>query len=248
MRGGTVIAATVLLAACGSGGETRADAERVAGLEQPASPSPGTERVAAPDLALCPRREQIEEGLRERSVPIAVPEALRDVMRSGFDNLAFNTRDGATLCVDASWMETIRNAALSPDRRFVEFDWIGYEAFGHVIVDRSGKGQVVDTGVLPAISPSGKLLAAADLGEAGFGALNAFAVWRIAPTGIVEVARQEDASFATDWRMEGWAGETCVDLSATPWEDGTGEVEARQPFRARESNGWHLEPGRCLFA
>src|SRR5690606_4681019 len=162
------------------------------------------------------------------------------------DNFAFATRTGATVCVDASWMEQIGEAALSPDGRFASFDWGGYEAFGHVVVDRTGEGQVLDTGVAPVASPSGRRFAAADLGEAGYGALDAFAVWQIEPAGHRQLAKQAEVPPATDWRIEGWAGETCIDLSATPWEGYTGEADApRERFHAREGRGWRLEPGRC---
>lgn len=243
-----VAASSALLAACGSQEAGREDAAR-AEVAAPTSPSTATPIVRGPDLAVCPARELLEEGLRERTEPIAVPTALRQVMLSGMDNFAFTTVDGTTVCVDASWMEAIEHSELSPDERFASFDWGGYEAFGHVIVDRSGKGQVLDTGVAPVTSPSGKLLAAADLGEAGFGALNAFAVWQIEPAGIRQLAKQDDVPSATDWRIENWAGETCIDLSAIPWEGYTGDADTpRERFRARGSNRWRLEPGRCADA
>lgn len=238
-----IIAATALLAACGAQGDSGADAAQTRDTAPSPAPSPVATPAAAPDLAACPKREPVEEGLRERTAPIAVPAALREVMRSDIDNFAFTTFGGGTTCVDASWFETIHDAALSSDGRFASFDWDGYEAFGHVIVDRGGKGQVVDTGVPPVASPSGKLLAAADLGEAGFGALAGFGVWRIEPAGIRALGKEEDVPSATDWRIEGWAGETCVDLSALPWDS---EADTpRERFRAREGNGWKLEPGRC---
>jgi len=103
--------------------------------------------------------------------------------------------------------------------------------------------------VPPVASPSGKLLAAADLGEAGFGALNAFAVWRIEPDRVRALAKQDDVPSAYDWRVEKWAGETCVELSSVPWGSFAGETSGpREPYRARESDGWRLEPGRCPAA
>ena len=236
----SVIAAT-LMAACSAQPAPDAEATEAA----PTLAAPSTPAPASPDLAACPAREPVEEGLRERTKPIAVPAAFGQVMRSDMDNFAFTTTGGATICVDVSWLESIRDPALSPDKRFASFDWDGYEAYGHVIVDRSGKGQVVDTGVPPVASPSGKLLAAADLGEAGFGALNAFAVWRIEPTGLRQLATHEDMS-ATDWRIESWAGEACIDLSAIPWDGYTGDPNTpRARFHAREGEGWRLEPGGC---
>ena len=206
-------------------------------------------RAFAPRFAVSCSRELLEEGLRERTAPIPVPAVFDGIMRSDMDNFAFATLGGATLCVDASWIEAIEDAALSADGRFASFDWGGYEAYGHVIVDRSGKGQEIDTGVAPVFSPSGRLFAAADLGEAGFGALNAFAVWRIDPASVRQVGRDEEIPSATDWRIESWSGEACIDLSAIPWEGYTGDsTTPRQRFRARETGGWRLEPGRCAGA
>ena len=237
--------APLLLAACQRDNEAA-----------PPAPSPNATLAAAiptadptPNLAKCPARERIEQDIRQRTAPIAVPPSLDKVMASDMDNFALTTLTGATTCVDASWLETIRNPALSADGRFASFDWDGYEAFGHVIVDRAGKGAVTDTGVAPVASPSGKLLAAADLGEAGFGALNAFAVWRIEPDRVRELVKQEDVPQAYDWRIEKWAGETCVELSSVPWESFTAETSGpREPYRAREGKGWQLEPGRCSDA
>ena len=132
-------AAAAVVTACGAEGE---DSGREAIPAPTNAPSPQVQKMASPvpDLAVCPARTLLEEGLRERTEPIAVPAALRSVMRSGMDNFAFVTLAGATVCVDASWMEAIEKPALSPDGRFASFDWGGYEAFGHVIVDRVGKG------------------------------------------------------------------------------------------------------------
>jgi len=244
-----IVAASALLAACGSQGDGKDAAQATDAVPAAASSATVAQATPVPKLDACPARAPVQEGLRERSEPIAVPPALGEVMRSNLDNFALTTLDGATVCVDASWMEAIRNPALSPDGRFAAFDWDGYEAFGHVIVDRAARGQAIDTGVPPVASPSGKLLAAADLGEAAFGALNAFAVWRIEPAGVRQVAKQEDVPSAYDWRIEKWAGETCVELSSVPWESFSAETSGpREPFRASEGTGWRLEPGRCPTA
>jgi hypothetical protein len=178
-----------------------------------------------------------------------VPGVLRDVMRSGMDNFAFTTLAGVTVCLDASWMEELYDPRLSADGRFASFDWAGYETYGHVIVDRGGSGQELDTGVAPVFSPSGRQFAAADLGEAGYGALNAFAVWRIEPGTLRQLAKHEQVPEATDWTIDRWAGEHCLELSAIPWDGYTGEADTpRERFRATEAGGWRIEPGRCAGA
>jgi hypothetical protein len=243
MRRIIVAAWACTLAACGSQSEAGDEPTPAASTSTAASAS--TEPAAGlPDLAACPAREAVDEEMRARTAPIPVPPVLREVMRSDMNNFALVTLEGATVCVDASWFEGIREPALSADKRFASFDWDGYESYGHVIVDRDGKGVVVDTGTPPVASPSGKLLAAADLSESGFGALNAFAVWQA--DGLRQLAKHEDASQVTDWRIDRWAGEDCIELSAVRWEDTTGEGgEPRQPYSARRSNGWRLEPGHC---
>lgn len=247
MHNFAITVSVILLAGCGSPeAPAEAPATEPAGAASPVAPSAATQIPGEPDLASCPAREPVEEGLRERTGPIVVPGALRDVMRAGVDNLAFATLGGATVCVDASWMEAIGKPALSADGRFASFDWEGYESFGHVIVDRVGQGQAIDTGVTPVASPSGKLLAAADLGEAGFGALNAFAVWQVEPASLRVLAKHEEVPSAHDWRIERWAGDACLELSAAPWEQAAdGSAGARDRFRARGAVGWRLEPGRC---
>ncbi len=240
-----VAAAAIGLAACGAEDSREAEAE-TAGDRAAAPASAETVAPARPDLAGCPARRLLEEGLRERTAPISVPTALEGVMASGMDNFAVTTLDGSTLCIDASWMEEIHAPRLSADGRFASFDWGGYEAYGHVIVDRAGTGRVLDTGLAPVYSPSGRRFAAADLGEAGYGALNAFAVWQVEPARIRQLGKQEQVPEATDWHIERWTGEACLELTAIPWDGYTGEGDApRDPYRAREAGGWQLEPGRC---
>ncbi len=248
MRRATIIAGVARLAACGSHARTETDAAQPAASAQAPARSPTATLAAAPDLAACPAREPVDEGLRQRTSPIPAAPALREAMRSDMDNFAFSTLGGETVCADASWIEGIRDAALSSDGRFAAFGWDGYESYGHVIVDRSGKGQAIDTGVQPVASPSGKLLAAADLSESGFGSLNAFAVWRIEREGIRQLAMRESAAGVTDWRIDGWTGEGCVNLSAVAWDNSGDANPPREPFRAREGNGWRIEPGRCAPA
>jgi hypothetical protein len=241
------LAGAVMLAACGSQPEP---------AEQPAaaaaSPAPGTTRAPAPDLAACARPAPLDDSERLRTEPIPVPAALKGVMRTDMENLALSTLGGGTVCVDASWMEALDNARLSPGGRFAAFDWYGYEAFGHVIVDRDGKGTVIDPGVKPLPSPSGNLLAAIDITESGYGPLNAFTVWRLDPAPISQLAAHEEVPAAADWKVERWAGESCVELSAIPWEvyaDPAAPADPpREAYHARRTSGWSVEPGRCPAA
>ena len=235
------IAAAALLGGCdGDRGPTETARERT----EAEAPVPTV--AARPDLSACPRAEPNE--LRIRTAPIAVPAAFEGIAASSMDHLAFTTLDGDTICVDTTWLESVDGAELSKDGRFASFSWGGYEAFGHVIVDRSGNGQVIDTGNPPVRSPKGERIAAVDLSESGFGSLNAFAVWDISPSRLIERARLERLPQLSDWRIDRWVGERCLELSGVLFEDAPedhrliGEAP-RQRYIAREvGSTWRVVP------
>ena len=77
---------------------------------------------AAPDLTACARPAALESSERLRTKPVAVPAALRPVMRSDMESFAFSPFAGGTVCVDASLIgrstrRTSRPATLRT------FDW-----------------------------------------------------------------------------------------------------------------------------
>lgn len=226
------------LATCGSEAE-----------QEPREP-PEASQIAAPkpDLAACPKAEPVEE--RQRTAPIPVPAPFEGLAASSMDHFAFTTLEGSTVCVDTTWLESVNDAKLSEDGRFASFSWAGYEAFGHVIVDRTGQGQVLGTGNPPVASPSGRRLAAVDLSESGFGSLNAFAVWEIRPTGIRQIAEQNEGFPSGDWRIEGWQGDACVRLSVVPLERQPEDYRdldktPRDPWFAAQASGWRPAAGSC---
>ena len=234
---------TVMLAACGERHEAAPSPETAENAAPDALGQPAT-----PDLAACPEAEPFE--FRQRTAPIPVPAAFEGIAASSMDHLAFTTAQGSTVCVDATWLEEIEGEELSGDGRFASFDWVGYEAFGHVVVDRAGRGQVIDTGNRPHLSPSGKRLASVDLGQAEFGSLNAFAVWDVAPTGLRPVAEISEGFPSGDWRIEGWQGESCVRLSVVPLERQPEDFRdmdtaPRDPWHAAEAGSWRPVPGSC---
>lgn len=238
-----LIAIAALLAGCDS------EAQPVpAEAPNELAATPSATATPEPDLAACPKAEPIEERIRTK--PIPVPAAFEGMAASSMDHFALTTLEGSTVCVDTTWLESIDDAKLSDDGRFASFSWLGYEAFGHVIVDRSGKGQVVDTGNPPAWSPSRERLAAADLSESGFGSLNAFAVWDLRPAGLRQVAEVNEGLPSGDWRIDGWQGESCVKLSLVPSERYPAdhrdlEKTPRNPWFAAEADGWRPAAGSC---
>lgn len=238
-----LILAVALLGGCSDEAEP-APAEKARGIVQapPATPP------AKPDLSACPKAEPVEEQIR--TGPIPVPQAFEGVAASSMDHFAFTTLEGSTICVDTTWLETVDDAELTDNGRFASFAWVGYEAYGYVIVDRTGKGQVIDTGNAPVRSPSGHRFASVELTESGFGSLNAFAVWDIRPAGLRQVAEVSEGLPGGDWRLEGWQGDSCVRLSNVPLERQPEDYRdmdktARDPWFAAEANRWTPTPGSC---
>lgn len=245
MRSAISMAALALLAACSSGEDTGAGASGSTAATAPESSSPAT---TMPDLTQCaPAKSDAELA---RKAPLALPGAAEGLYVADRDRIAVSTMEGTTVCADTSWIEEIRGAKVSPDKRFIAFDWSGYESFGHLIIDRSGKGQVLETGNAPLAPPTGKRFAVVDLSESGFGALNAFGVWDIESTGLREVARFSEGLPAGDWQMREWSGDSCVNLSLLPIERQPSDAAdferaKRDPWYAAARNGWKPEAGSC---
>ena len=219
----------------------------LAGLAAPGLATPAW-AVGPPDPRGCPRPAVPDAGERERTKPLPVPPLLRSVMGSSLYHYAVSTLGGARICVDVSWVNTAEHHTLSPDRRFVTFGWLGYESYGHKLIDRSGAGQVVEVGAMPVFSPSRRLFAAVDQTESEFGSLSGLAIWRVRAAGVAEVARIEDLRRMYGWRIDGWAREDCIDLSAVPFGRMKGGDEdvaklRRDRFVARPRAGtWRVVP------
>lgn len=222
----------------------------------PPSPEPAdvqaqvtvAEAVGPPDPASCKLAEPLADAERIRSAPLPVPPALAAIVSANVDVYAVRTLDGGTYCVDTRWMEKADAMELSGDGRFLSFGWTGYESYGHLLVDRSGAGQEIDTGQPPKLSPSGELLAALEWSESGYGALQGLAVWRIDPVGVTLLGKEDDLPFLFQWQIDRWAGNRCLEVSAVANEDVPTDGWVTDPavrrhftYRARES-GWTMAP------
>jgi hypothetical protein len=199
---------------------------------------------AAPNLASCAKPKTPNADL-QRKRPLPVPAGFRAFVKADQLHYAISTTGGGTICVDTSWMEDVGKMGGSADGRFLTFSWNDVEAYGYMFVDRAGRGQVLDTGVPPKPSPSGRLLAAFDQSESELGSLSGLAIWRVDPVGIHEVARVEDLPRMAEWKIDGWSGESCITLSALALEAHTGGDSDRHLFMARRSTkGWTVMPAR----
>ena len=238
----TVLGLIALIAGCGP----EAPRQQAASA---ATPKPRTAE-SRPSLARCPAVKPIDiPDMLVRKGPIPVPPALAGLMVSDMQRLALVSRTGRPLCIDAAWWDRIDAVKVSPDHRFVQFDWMGYESFGHLVIDRTGPGMVVETGISPLAPPTGRRFAAVDLSESAFGALNALAVWQIEPVGIRQLAKFDQGMPSGDWSVDGWQGDGCVQLSVVPVDRQPGFAPdlakaPRDPWFALEASGWKPAPGR----
>ena len=204
----------------------------------------------APDPSGCPRLKPEETADRQRRVPLPIPPAFQQIARANLDHIAVATQTGTTICVNSASMEQTSLFRLSPGKRFLGFAWSGNEAGGYMLVDRSGRGQAIDTGAVPVFSPSRNRLAAIEISESGFGSLNAFLVMQVAPGGLRQLAKLENIPIHVDWRIDNWAGENCINLSAVPqnclpenWNDLP--KTRRDRYVARPgARGWTLVPAQ----
>jgi hypothetical protein len=189
-----------------------------------------TQALAAPNPNLpgCKPPEQPAGGERERKTPLPVPSGLRQIVRSSLYHYGVTTLGGRTLCIDTSWWNQVEWQPPSPDMRLLSFTWYGYETSGQLLMDRFGRGKAIEVGARPVFSPSRRLFAAVDQTESEFGSLSGLAVWRVTPTSVVEVVRKEDIPRMQDWRIDSWAGEACLNLSAVP-------LTASDPARTRRT-------------
>jgi hypothetical protein len=240
-------AGLLALSACHPGNAPQYDPKATDSATQPTFSKVATAPVVQGGIKGCPEYPFVTTDVRERKSPLPVPPALSGVLASDLDHYAVTSLGGGTVCVDTRSMDRTSNLALSADKRFVSWDWDGMEAFGHVVVDRAGPGVSVDTGTAPVASPSGGRLAAVDWSESAFGALNAFAVWEKAPGSLREIGRVDSPPEGfTEWKVEGWQGESCVTLSALSFEqsaEGTRGKAARTRFVAHPKGAsWVVAP------
>jgi hypothetical protein len=189
----------------------------VAGFAMAGQPALAAPRAAKPQINLCPDLEPLEEGQIGRLKPVDVPRAFARMIRATRDRLAVSTLGGSTICIDMRIKHEVTDFVLTPDNRFFSFGWSGYEASGYVMIDRTGSGQEVDTGIPPVFSPSKRRFASVHQSESAFADLEGLGVWELAPEGLRQIARVGEIPEMLDWKIDGWVGEECLNLSAVPF-------------------------------
>lgn len=241
------------VAACGEG----PSGEPVG--SSPAADNSATTSPPSFDLAACEARQPDDDGYFYGNAPVAAPPEAGAVMVSGTKAFMVSTQTGETMCHSLAWISVFESADWLLSDRLLGMEYSGYESFGYLLVDRAGSGRIVDTGARPVFSPDGRLLAALQLSEAGWGGMEGFALWQVEPDGLRELTRQvadetndwvPPAPFAIpahDWRIEGWRGKDCLDISAQRWltEPPYGDAEGRSSFFASATNGWRVSEGTC---
>lgn len=231
------------------------------------APSPSEESAAAlataaaaPDPAKCPAPEYAynEDEFGPRGDPLVVPASLAAIAATDNINLAVTTLEGGQICKDMSWAYNLsKDAQTSENGRFVAIGWGAFEAFGTLLFDRAGKGAVVETGNMPSFSPSRRRLAALQFTQSGMGGLENLVIWDITREGLRQIHSKPDGTYLdwlqqdyTDFAIESWQGETCLqvfafsddDLRAVDWDR---DKAKRTPFHAAEATAWEILSGRC---
>jgi hypothetical protein len=164
---------------------------------------------------------ELEESLgRPRRVP-EIPPALRAMVREATrDRLVVRGMRG-DIAIDIREYEP-ENFQQFGGGRFLGFSFMGYEFYGYTLVDRTMTGEeaMIDTGETPVFSPDGRYFAAVQFSGAGWGNLEAFALWEVTPEGARQRLFNTALPAAEDWRVDGWPREDCVALSAAPLSAG----------------------------
>ena len=209
-----------------------------------------------PNPAQCPRLSATETADRERTRPLAIPAEFRPIAQANVNSIAVATLSGGTFCVATGSIEKVDGVRLTSDKRFFHLAWYGNEAGGYYVVDRSGSGQLVDTGAIPTFSPSRQRFASIEISESGFGSLNGFLVMAVNATGMRQLAKLDNIPVLIDWRIQGWSGENCINLTGIRQEDVPQDwanlAKARRVryFAQSGSRGWTLtrSTGGCPAA
>ncbi len=177
--------------------------------------------MAAPD---CPmRKRDKDEPFLEK--PPSIPKQFRKWVKASKTDLSISTLSGQTLCVKLGWIFDPNKFWISKDQRFIGFDILGFEYHGHVVIDRSGKGQEIATGERPIFSPDKSKFAFAQLSDSGWGNFEGVAIWSVdsnKSTKLISIENDENSQplpYGIDWKVDRWSSEDAVALSMIHSDD-----------------------------
>lgn len=222
------------------------------------APFMATQAIAAPDISSCPTPDDLEDSTFDAKKPATLDPAFAGVAVTDGKNLAVSTLSDATFCDPVHWVFSLKDPGFLMSQRFIGMKWYGLEADGYLLIDRAGKGGVVDTGRRPAFSDSVMRMASIQFSGAGWGGLEALAIWDVTEKGLKEIYRRpnDDSETAlpnsyTDFRIDSFVGQSCLRISAISndeyrqrAEDGSDIAYAdRTEFYAREDQGWVINKG-----
>jgi hypothetical protein len=167
-----------------------------------------------------------------------VPAALREIVAApSSDRLLVTGRRGQRFDLDIRDRDPSEFATFG-DGRYLGFAWMGYEAYGYVMVDRDAPAgsESISTGQAPTFSPDGRRFAAAELSGAGYSDLEGVGVWELGDGETAQLVFSSALPEGQDWRIDAWRGPDCVLLSgvAADWQPAEGqECEAALPRAPR---------------
>lgn len=241
--------AALLLAGCGQtpvaapASNTEAPANAVVAVAKP-SPTPTPRAVCAEFVP----KDGEDHGLY-LDKPLPIEKAFQGIVSATKTVMTVQALSGDPVCVPLEWISEASEFELSTDKRFLQFDHQGYEAFGHLLVDRVGR-QSVETGESPGFSDDGRYFAAAQVSPSAFGGLEGVAIWEVGPKGVTELGKVEAGVIEGDWTVEGFGPGPCVALSVQAdlvLGDGSGRTPAPvQHLALVKRNGkWTLTEARA---
>lgn len=174
----------------------------------------------APEEQRVLRLEWEQNFGRQKPVPV-VPAPLRQTVSATNEWVTVRMGDGSpfrvgigALAVDQ--LEGFQNG------RFIGFGISGNEEYGYILVDRMGRGHLIEShiGSRPSFAEDGRHFAAAEISESGFGNLNGVALWEVRPAAVRRLFYTDSVRSGFQWRAEAFRGPNCVPITAVEegWE------------------------------
>jgi hypothetical protein len=118
---------------------------------------------------------------KNRTAAFTVPPEYKQIAAHEQTDLAIKTLSGKTVCFRTTYLYSTADYSLSEDKRFFSFSYVGDENFGHIVIDRMGDGQIIETGDVPIFNGDKSRMVALQKSESGWGSLEGLGIWDIGP-------------------------------------------------------------------